>query len=142
MINGFFGEYRFLSNFWYAEIYVQELDMRFPTNEHLYQALKSSNVNIIREFTKLKTPSQAKIKGSKVQLRDDWESVKLEAMELCIRLKFDQHDMLRGKLRGTADEELVEANNWGDRFWGISNGQGQNHLGKLLMAYRDAQNSK
>ena len=37
----------------------------------------------------------------------------------------------------TEDAELVEDNWWGDKFWGVCNGEGENHLGKLLMKIRD-----
>jgi predicted NAD-dependent protein-ADP-ribosyltransferase YbiA (DUF1768 family) len=32
---------------------------------------------------------------------------------------------------------LIEENTWGDTFWGICKGQGENHLGRLLMQIRD-----
>lgn len=44
---------------------------------------------------------------------------------------------LREKLLATGDAELVEGNTWGDRFWGVCNGVGQNWLGRLLMQVRD-----
>ena len=34
--------------------------------------------------------------------------------------------------------EIVEENTWGDTFWGVCKGVGENHLGKLLMEIRDA----
>lgn len=37
----------------------------------------------------------------------------------------------------TGDAELIEGNNWGDTFWGVCNGRGENMLGKLLMEIRD-----
>jgi hypothetical protein len=36
----------------------------------------------------------------------------------------------------TGDEELIEGNFWGDVFWGVCNGVGKNHLGKILMEVR------
>ena len=35
------------------------------------------------------------------------------------------------------DDDIVEDNDWGDRFWGICNCEGQNNLGKILMEIRD-----
>lgn len=29
-----------------------------------------------------------------------------------------------------------EGNTWGDKFWGVCDGEGENHLGKLLMEVR------
>ena len=40
------------------------------------------------------------------------------------------------KLIDTGDIELVEVNSWGDTFYGVCNGVGENHLGKLLMKIR------
>jgi predicted NAD-dependent protein-ADP-ribosyltransferase YbiA (DUF1768 family) len=52
-----------------------------------------------------------------------------------LRQKF-AHPELRRLLLATGDAELVEGNTWGDRFWGVCAGRGQNHLGRLLMAIR------
>ena len=32
---------------------------------------------------------------------------------------------------------IVEGNTWGDVFWGVCNGIGENHLGNILMDVRD-----
>ena len=37
----------------------------------------------------------------------------------------------------TGTAELIEGNWWGDTFWGVFNGAGQNHLGRLLMEVRE-----
>jgi len=41
----------------------------------------------------------------------------------------------------TGDEELIEGNKWGDRFWGVCKGKGKNNLGKILMKIRDVYKS-
>lgn len=51
--------------------------------------------------------------------------------------KFSQDKDLRDKLIATGNTELIEDNTWNDRFWGVCNGEGINHLGKLLMELRD-----
>jgi predicted NAD-dependent protein-ADP-ribosyltransferase YbiA (DUF1768 family) len=43
---------------------------------------------------------------------------------------------MREMLLLTGDCELVEGNTWGDKFWGVCDGEGENHLGKLLMKIR------
>jgi predicted NAD-dependent protein-ADP-ribosyltransferase YbiA (DUF1768 family) len=41
-------------------------------------------------------------------------------------------------LQETRPYELIEGNNWGDKFWGQSPlGTGRNELGKILMSVRD-----
>jgi predicted NAD-dependent protein-ADP-ribosyltransferase YbiA (DUF1768 family) len=32
--------------------------------------------------------------------------------------------------------ELVEYNYWGDLYWGVCRGEGENHLGRILMEIR------
>ena len=53
-----------------------------------------------------------------------------------VRAKFDQHPDLAQKLLATGDEELVEGNDWGDIYWGVYKGRGNNMLGKILMRVR------
>jgi predicted NAD-dependent protein-ADP-ribosyltransferase YbiA (DUF1768 family) len=36
----------------------------------------------------------------------------------------------------TKDATLIEGNTWGDQYWGVCAGVGENHLGKLLMQIR------
>lgn len=43
---------------------------------------------------------------------------------------------LKSLLAQTEGYELVEGNPWGDQYWGVSNGEGQNILGRLLMEIR------
>jgi predicted NAD-dependent protein-ADP-ribosyltransferase YbiA (DUF1768 family) len=57
-------------------------------------------------------------------------------MEEILRMKFAD-ERLRDKLTSTAPVELVEGNWWGDTFWGVCKGVGENHLGRLLMKIRD-----
>ena len=56
-------------------------------------------------------------------------------MEFVLRQKFAHPDLL-AMLLATGDMELVEDNDWDDTYWGVCNGLGQNHLGKLLMKIR------
>lgn len=54
------------------------------------------------------------------------------------RKNFNQHPELVGLLIGTGDKILIEGNHWGDACWGVDTrtGQGENHLGKILMKVR------
>ena len=53
-----------------------------------------------------------------------------------VKDKFSRNPELRVKLLNTGDIELIEGNYWGDTFWGVCNGKGENHLGKILMRVR------
>ena len=79
-----------------------------------------------------------KRRGRAVSLRPDWEQVKLGLMEEIVYAKFSQNEELRRLLLSTGDRVLIEGNTWNDTFWGVSlkSGNGQNHLGKILMKVR------
>jgi hypothetical protein len=56
-------------------------------------------------------------------------------MARLLRAKFADA-RLAAALITTGSAELVEVNTWGDRYWGVCAGRGENHLGRLLMALR------
>ncbi len=140
MIDSFQGENRWLSNFWYSPILMPD-GFRYPTVEHAYQAHKSAIKEERSPFTiksdpdQQMTPGQAKRAGRKLTLRGDWEDIKLEIMRRALELKFTIPD-LKAMLIDTGDEELIEGNTYGDVFWGVCRGKGENNLGKLLMDVR------
>lgn len=57
-------------------------------------------------------------------------------MKELIILKFT-NPKLKSALLNTKDAELIERNTWNDTYWGICNGIGENHLGKILMEVRE-----
>ena len=131
----FQGEYRFLSNFWPAEVTYEGI--AYPTTEHAYQASKTLDPEARKRIAAPPTPAEAKAEGRKLKLRGDWETAKFVVMEDVVRLKFTKHADLRDKLLATGDALLEEGNTWGDRVWGVYQGQGENRLGKILMNVRD-----
>ena len=134
VIDKFRGDYAFLSNF--AECKVFYNGLKFPSVEHAFQAAKSIDIKEQEIFAKLELPAEAKRLGGQIQLRKDWESVKVKIMEDLLRQKFNQEPYKELLLR-TKDYELIEGNTWNDRFWGVCNGTGRNMLGELLMKIRD-----
>ena len=133
-IDRFTGDHAFLSNFHPSPIEVDGIV--YATVEHAFQAAKTFDTAEKQTLAAADTPSKVKRMGRKVQLRPDWEQVKVGIMEAFVRLKFTAHADLRTKLLATDDAELVEGNNWNDRFWGVCRGKGQNELGKILMKVR------
>ena len=73
-----------------------------------------------------------------MQLRADWEDVKLSIMEDIVRAKFTQNEDLKQLLLATGDLVLEEGNTWHDTFWGVDvkTQEGENHLGRILMRVR------
>ena len=134
IVPAFEGRYRFLSNFFAVPI---EMDGTiYRSVEHAYQASKTFVESARIMIWSLPRAGAAKRAGREVPIRPDWESVKLGVMRSLLHKKFAE-DPLRGKLLATGDAELVEGNDWGDRFWGRVDGVGDNHLGRLLMQVRD-----
>lgn len=136
----FFGEYRFLSNFYPAEFLWD--DILWPTSEHAYQAAKTldraERIKIATDPA-LRYPVKVKHHGSTIKIRDDWEEVKFYIMYDIVRAKFDQNPDLKQKLIATGNAQLEEGNTWKDRTWGVcppGSGSGKNWLGKILMAIR------
>lgn len=134
VITCFKEEWAFLSNFFPCNVEFEGIV--FPSSEHAFQAAKTLDLDQRREIAALKTAGKAKRAGRQVEIRDDWGSVRVDVMRQILIIKFSDPE-LRGLLDATKPLELIEGNNWGDRFWGAVDGQGLNHLGKLLMEIRD-----
>lgn len=127
------GENRFLSNFWYSPFDYKGL--RWRTVEHAFQAAKTLDRARFLAIHDAETPAKAKRIGRQCRMRADWDQVKQGVMLDLLRIKFKDPDM-RAALLATGNKILIEGNTWGDRYWGVYNGEGENHLGKLLMQVR------
>lgn len=135
-IDKFQGEHRFLSNFWTC--FVSYGGLMFGSVEHGYVFAKYQGPGTIDLITKLgkATAAEAKRIGRKIELRPDWENIKLDVMEDLVRDKFTRNLEERQMLLNTGSARLIEGNHWGDTFWGVCKGQGENHLGRILMKVR------
>ena len=133
VIDSFFGPYRFLSNF---EPCTVEYDgMTYKCSEAAYQAAKTTDASLRIAFTTM-NGSKAKYAGQKLPIRADWNDVKVDVMYQIVKDKFSRNPELKEKLLSTGTLQLIEGNYWGDKFWGVCNGEGENHLGKILMRVR------
>ena len=129
----FRGEYAFLSN---MSSYGFRVDgLWYPTVEHFFQSMKTEKMFQRENIRICKSPVLAKQLGRKVDLRVDWNDIRIEIM--CTRLvnKFTQNPALLKKLLDIKTD-IIEENTWHDSFWGTYNGAGRNELGKLLMKIR------
>ena len=137
-INEFVEENSFLSNFW--SVPVDVFGHTFPTSEHAYMSQK--NIQDLEWLEKCKDPkiTAAKIKNlsREIQLREDWDSVKIDVMYQVLEAKFQNLEM-KEKLLNTGKAFLMEGNTWNDLFWGVDlkTRKGKNMLGKLLMQIRE-----
>ena len=136
MIKQFNKEYSWLSNFAPCKIIIGDLE--FSSIEHAYMSEKSNDRDW-KEICADKSNSPANIKkvSKMVDLRKDWEDIKLSVMEKCIDQKFSQ-EPYETLLLATKNEMIQEGNWWGDTFWGIDlkTEKGKNNLGKLIMEKR------
>jgi len=141
-INGFYGNYKGLSNF--APALVHYGGKPYASVEHAYVAAKSFDIKFQEQISKL-GPNQvgfAKKLGRKTKLREDWEEAKIPIMKQLLIQKFTINNY-RELLASTGSAELIEKNFWHDNFWGdcnckkCQNIEGQNMLGKILMELRE-----
>lgn len=127
--------YKFLSNMEPCRVYYYGLS--FPSVENAYQAAKCQDYQDMLQFQTC-NPYQAKKLGRKVRMRRDFANVKLSVMKYLLLQKFSfLNPSLRVQLTKTEGVQLIEYNNWGDTFYGVCNGKGENHLGRLLMEVRE-----
>lgn len=132
-ITQFRGDYFFLSNFYPEVLYIN--GEMYPSAEHAFQAMKSLDSDVRLGISVCPSPKEAKTAGRLVNLRCDWDRVKVDIMHDILAAKFADPKLAQ-KLRDTGDEELIEGNTWGDTFWGVYKGRGENMLGQLLMKVR------
>ena len=133
-IFGFFGEYRYLSNFEPCRVDIGD-GIIYHSSEAAFMAQKTDNMDHRRHLATL-SPAKAKAFGQTVDLRKDWDQYRVEAMTNAVTAKFTQNPELAKKLLETDNKYLEETNNWGDRFWGVEGGVGKNMLGHVLMEVR------
>jgi len=148
-IRGFFGPFRFLSNFYILENGIWFEELTYPSVEHAYQAAKwpqhgrhlyQGNRTASRVAFLDITAGEAKYLGKlapKLDVRK-WNKNKVELMRSLVFQKFEKNDKLRNMLLATDGYILDERNSWKDTFWGTNEqGEGENNLGKILMNVRD-----
>ena len=131
-IKSFRGSNEFLSNMYPCWAWLDGVS--YPSVEHAFQAAKTLDLEKRRLFQVCPVKA-AKKEGRLVDLRPDWEKVKLDIMYSLLKSKFSDAE-LKQKLLETGDKQLIEGNTWNDTYWGVCKGVGENHLGKLLMQVR------
>jgi ribA/ribD-fused uncharacterized protein len=135
-IYGFSGKFRWLSNFADCEV-VDYMGITYPTTENAYQAAKFKFKDTRLKFVDM-TPAAAKHAGKewKHLMRNDWHDVSLGIMKDLNKQKFQQ-EPYKALLLNTDGLYIEETNTWGDTFWGVCMGNGENHLGLILMEIRE-----
>lgn len=132
-IAGFVAEYRWLSNYFLCRV---EWDGRvYGSAEAAYHSGKYLRAE--RDvFTTLDPDPARKLSRAKPYDAAAWEARRMPTMREVVWAKFSQNPELAKKLLATGDRYLEETNWWGDKFWGVYRGEGQNILGKIIMDTR------
>ena len=139
-IEGFFKEYRFLSNF-----HIKEFTYKgkiYQSSEHAYQAFKATNEED-HEFVRMApTPNESRKRGRYgIKPRPDFDEIKYDLMMEILLEKFKDEE-LKQMLLSTGDAYLEETNTWHDCYWGVcvcdecQHYKSKNNLGKILMEIR------
>ena len=127
----YFKDYPFLSNFHPCEITYEGIT--YHSVENAYQAQKCPER--ASEFIDI-SAKDAKNLGKKVEVRPDWDNIKLRIMWDLVHQKFEDPDLL-SQLQ-SVPSPIVEHNWWHDNYWGACTCDkcrdipGLNWLGKIL----------
>lgn len=139
-------ETRFLSNFYpykkdskfYSDLVIEFEGLIFDCTENAYQAAKTNDIELKKQISTMNPYDVVEMaKSGQIPPKENWNEIKLEVMYYLVFQKFNNNKELKQMLIDTQDALLEEGNTWDDTFWGICNGVGQNHLGKILMKVRD-----
>ena len=150
----FKNEKRYLSNMYPCQIVISDNDFpnvkafTYKSSEHLYQSLKSEDLNwhiFLNQFDRpenTKTEAKKRLKTLLANgkdtflMKEGFHDIKYDLMYKIVYLKFSQNQDLKEKLINEVG--LIEERNcWNDRYWGTVDGIGENNLGKILMSVRD-----
>ena len=134
----FKGNYFFMSTFYPCDVEVKLNDKIYiyPNVEAAFQCRK--NIAVADKFLLLKG-LEAKKLGEQIKITDpNWNMNQLYAMGEALHSKFKNFGLFfQLKL---IREPIINENYWGDTFWGVCKGKGNNILGKMLMNIRDNDN--
>lgn len=133
-IRGFYGNYQFLHNDYDVPVTIDGITYR--CNMSAYEAQKISDYYEKKKFADLDGLVAYEL-GKRIKTTDDFEENKLNIMKKIVYAKFVQNEELKRKLLDTGDKILICSNYYGDKFYGVVEGKGKNHLGKILMEVRD-----
>lgn len=140
IINGFTGEYRWLSNF--TPVDIEFRGNIFPSVEHAYVSAKSKDPKFIKTcMDSNNSPGKIKRLCRSIEIVSNWSEVKDLVMSELVNKKFNT-EPFKTLLINTGDSIIVETNKWHDNYWGSCRcvrcgDRGKNTLGKLIMRIRD-----
>lgn len=143
-IKGFFGKYRWLSNFHLCNCLYE--GVVYPSSENAYQAAKVCRYDriVLSECSPAESKKVWKTLRKIQETKEEWDSRRYDVMATILFEKFYHNKDLLRKLIETGDKYLEETNHWSDFTWGVDykTGNGKNWLGIILMNIRNFWKSK
>ncbi len=130
------GIYAGFSNFSNHSLFIE--GRLWQTSEHYYQTQKFNDEVLRNQIYHAPSPMTAKniANAHRADSKHDWKDSKQAVMYKALQHKFDQHESLKNLLLATKEREIYEYSEQ-DRYWGDNGtGEGQNHLGKIIMRLR------
>ena len=99
-ISAFSHSHGFLSNFWIQQIAVQVhgRDVVAPSAEHAFQAIKADRWEDAERILASESPVHALQIGASVTAREDWDTIRIAAMDHVLRAKFSVGSVLGQRL--------------------------------------------
>jgi len=134
------------SNFYEFRPYVRVEGIVYKTPEHLYQSRKTLNVRERHAVAGAGSPGIAKQIGKHVQLRGNWNEIKVDVMRRVQEVRFDQ-PYWEEKLMNYG-KPIIEYNYWHDNFWGwclcdrCREKEKGNMLGKIIAKIKERKEKK
>jgi len=130
---------KWISN-WFSNMLDAEIIIdgeTYQSTESYYQSQKATNEKDRLYIGSLSGP-KSKIEVQKIIHKIEWNDIKIDIMKKALKAKFSKR-YWKILLMSTENDPIIEWNNWGDKFWGVTvhDNQGKNNLGKLLMDIRE-----
>lgn len=136
MIKTFDGEYSWLSNCEPSPI--EYKGITYPSVVHAVVSAKNDTVEWKKTCANTNFSASAiRALGRQVDLVENWDTLRLEVMAECIKIKFSEYPYRL--LLAVSSPKHIQAGNYdNERFWGVCMraGVGGNNLGKIIMDVR------
>lgn len=114
----------------------------FPSIFHATVAGRFWDDKLAKKIARTHDPIKARNLCTGFPVDRNWNHIRLSVMEDLVKQKFSK-DPLRTILLDTHPHTIWSLNQYGDRFWGIVEGEGgENNYGKILVSVREALRSE
>jgi predicted NAD-dependent protein-ADP-ribosyltransferase YbiA (DUF1768 family) len=140
VIDRFEGRYHFLASDFKAPFRYKGIRFDTALQLYLYLTIDPTQDWWRQQVVNAETPEEAQRywndnRCPKIQI-SDWDGARFSAMKRAIWEKFREKDELIDRLLATESMDLIATSDSEDTFFGVVDGEGENHEGEILMAMR------